>query len=173
MLCSLTNPALVGRPSTGYTSNNSVLGSLAGNYPGSSAPFPSSAFPGNVDLSSNRLNGKCIICLLVFPIGVWNQTNFRLVPNESENGKYNLILVWFNKISKHFSVCTYRLNLFLFSGGNSTTAAGESVPSPLDLNEFPTLRGSGGVVGDGLGAARHSYSSLGGHTWGGEQGSPS
>ena len=30
---------------------------------------------------------------------IWNQTDVRLVPNQSENGKYNLILVWFNKIS--------------------------------------------------------------------------
>ena len=32
----------------------------------------------------------------------WNQKKVRLVPNQSENGKYNLILVWFNKISKRF-----------------------------------------------------------------------
>ena len=31
-----------------------------------------------------------------------NQTDVRLVPNESENGKYNLISVWLNKISKRF-----------------------------------------------------------------------
>ena len=30
------------------------------------------------------------------------QTDVRLFPNQSENGKYNLILVWFNKISKRF-----------------------------------------------------------------------
>ena len=30
---------------------------------------------------------------------IWNQTDVRLVPNQSENGKYNLISVWFNKIS--------------------------------------------------------------------------
>ena len=29
-----------------------------------------------------------------------NQTDVRLVPNQSTNGKYNLISVWFNKISK-------------------------------------------------------------------------
>ena len=31
-----------------------------------------------------------------------NQTDFRLVPNKSENGKYNRISGWFNKISKRF-----------------------------------------------------------------------
>ena len=33
---------------------------------------------------------------------IWNQTNVRLTPNQSENGKYNLISGWFNKISKRF-----------------------------------------------------------------------
>ena len=32
----------------------------------------------------------------------WNQTDVSLVPNQSENGKYNLISVRFNKISKGF-----------------------------------------------------------------------
>ena len=27
---------------------------------------------------------------------IWNQTDVRLVPNQSANGKYNLISVWFN-----------------------------------------------------------------------------
>ena len=31
-----------------------------------------------------------------------NQTDFRLVPNHSENGKYNLISGWFYKIEKIF-----------------------------------------------------------------------
>ena len=31
-----------------------------------------------------------------------NQMYVRLDPNQSENGKYNLISVWFNKISKGF-----------------------------------------------------------------------
>ena len=31
---------------------------------------------------------------------IWNQTDVRLVPNQSENGKYNLISVKFNKVSK-------------------------------------------------------------------------
>ena len=31
-----------------------------------------------------------------------NQTDVRLVTNQSENGKYNLISGWFNKISKRF-----------------------------------------------------------------------
>ena len=29
---------------------------------------------------------------------VYDQTDFRLVPNQSENGKYNPISVWFNEI---------------------------------------------------------------------------
>ena len=37
---------------------------------------------------------------------IWNQTDVRLDPNQSENGKYNLISLWFNKISKRF-VCVH------------------------------------------------------------------
>ena len=33
---------------------------------------------------------------------IWNWTDVRLVPNQSKNGKYNLISGWFNKISKRF-----------------------------------------------------------------------
>ena len=33
---------------------------------------------------------------------IWNQTKVRLVPNQSVNGKYNLISGWSNKISKIF-----------------------------------------------------------------------
>ena len=35
---------------------------------------------------------------------IWNQMDVRLVPNQSENGKYHLISVWFNKISKELAV---------------------------------------------------------------------
>ena len=34
--------------------------------------------------------------------------DFRLNPNQSENGKYNLILGWFNKISNRI-LCVYGL----------------------------------------------------------------
>ena len=33
---------------------------------------------------------------------IWNKTGVCLDLNQSENGKYNLILGWFNKISKRF-----------------------------------------------------------------------
>ena len=33
---------------------------------------------------------------------IWNQTDVRLDPNQSKNGKYNLISGWFNKISETF-----------------------------------------------------------------------
>ena len=39
---------------------------------------------------------------------IWNQTEFRLVPDRSENGKYNLSLVWFNKIQK-MTLCVYKI----------------------------------------------------------------
>ena len=43
-----------------------------------------------------------------------NQTEVRLVPNQSENGKYNLISGWFNKISKKF-LCVHVLLKLLSS----------------------------------------------------------
>ena len=33
---------------------------------------------------------------------IWNQTDFRLVPNQSENSKYSRISLWFNEISERF-----------------------------------------------------------------------
>ena len=56
----------------------------------------------------NRINS--IWNQIVFTILrlIWNQTDVRLVPNQSENGKYNLISVWFNKISRRFiCVCDF------------------------------------------------------------------
>ena len=46
---------------------------------------------------------------LYLPFSDWfgsKSTDFRLVPNQSENVKYNLILGWFNKISKRF-ICVH------------------------------------------------------------------
>ena len=37
---------------------------------------------------------------------IWNKTDVRLAPNHSENGKYNLLSVLFNKILKRF-LCVY------------------------------------------------------------------
>ena len=37
---------------------------------------------------------------------IWIQTDVRSDPNQSENGKYNQISGWFNKISKRFP-CVY------------------------------------------------------------------
>ena len=56
---------------------------------------------------------------------IWHQTNVRLVPNQSENGKYNLISGWFNKISEKNSLCVvlarywlsvseWQMTIFLF-----------------------------------------------------------
>ena len=49
---------------------------------------------------------------------IWNTNGrVRLVPNQSENGKYNLISGWCNKISKSF-LCTYTLiKSFMFRSG--------------------------------------------------------
>ena len=37
---------------------------------------------------------------------IWNKNDFHFDQNQSENGKYNLILGWFNKIQKRF-ICMY------------------------------------------------------------------
>ena len=42
---------------------------------------------------------------------IWIQTGFRLDPNQSENGKYNLISGWFNNIWNYFSVSTCKQRL--------------------------------------------------------------
>ena len=42
---------------------------------------------------------------------IWNQTDVRLVLNQPENGKYNLISGWFNKFSETF-LCVYIPELF-------------------------------------------------------------
>ena len=39
---------------------------------------------------------------------IWNQTDVCLVPNQLENGQYNLISVWFDIIMKRF-LCVYQL----------------------------------------------------------------
>ena len=51
---------------------------------------------------------------IVFSISrlIWNQPDVRLVPNQSENGKYNLISGWFKKIS--LFVTKYREEGFRF-----------------------------------------------------------
>ena len=46
---------------------------------------------------------------------IWNQPEFCLVSNQLENGKYNHISVWFNKIQK-ISLCgATRKNVFEYS----------------------------------------------------------
>ena len=55
-------------------------------------------------LKSNRNHIAFTILQLI-----WNQTDVRLDPNQSKNGKYNLISGWFNKISKIF-LCVYYWN---------------------------------------------------------------
>ena len=39
-------------------------------------------------------------CIYHAPIDLEQQTDVRLVPNQSENGKYNLISFWLNKTSR-------------------------------------------------------------------------
>ena len=56
---------------------------------------PEKSFLNLVKLNRNR------IVFTIFWL-IWRQTEVRWVPNQSENCKYNLISVWFNKIPKRF-----------------------------------------------------------------------
>ena len=56
------------------------------------------------DLILNAIKKYIYIYILVYTY----QTDVRLVPNQSENGKYNLISVCFDNISKRF-LCVYTL----------------------------------------------------------------
>ena len=53
-------------------------------------------------IGSNRIQIEFTIFRLI-----WNQTNVRLVSNQSENRKYNLISIWFNKISLCIWCCNF------------------------------------------------------------------
>ena len=57
------------------------------------------------------LNQTAIRLYLPFSDRFWNQTDFCLVPNQLENGKYNLISVWFSNISKIF-LCVYSFRIW-------------------------------------------------------------
>ena len=54
-------------------------------------------------IKSNRNQIELIIFWLI-----WIQTEVRLDPNQSENGKYNLISGWFNKISRKKILCVQK-----------------------------------------------------------------
>ena len=45
---------------------------------------------------------------------IWNQTDVRLFQNQSENGKYNLISGWFNKVQEWFLCVGLTGKYFLF-----------------------------------------------------------
>ena len=55
---------------------------------------------------------------------IWNQTDVRCVPNQSENGKYNLISVSFNKIF----LCVRRTTFFYQSSPEMLTPIGMMEP---------------------------------------------
>ena len=44
---------------------------------------------------------------------IWNETDVRLVLNRSENGKYNMISVWLNKIPKKNPLYTGHVFTFM------------------------------------------------------------
>ena len=45
---------------------------------------------------------------------IWYQKDVSLVPNQSVHGKYNLISVWFHKISKRF-LCVYSFSITAYT----------------------------------------------------------
>ena len=63
---------------------------------------------------------------------IWNQTDVRLVPNQSENDNYNLISVWLNKILKIFLRVQNRLGIANISAWHTKlrrTVVSDSVAS--------------------------------------------
>ena len=83
--------------------------------------------------------------LIVFTIlqFIWNQTDVRLVSNWSENGKYNLISVWFNKIWKRF-LCVYLCYLLLWRSIKCCSLINlVSILILINLNELILLIHSG------------------------------
>ena len=80
-------------------------------------------------IKSNRIQ----IVFTIFRL-IWNQTDVRLVPNQLENGKYNLMSCRFNMISKIF-FCVYfvgrnvKLILFYLSrmNGKKKVLIGEKI----------------------------------------------
>ena len=62
----------------------------------------------NSDTHREILNQNQIV-LIIFRL-IWNQTDVHLVQNQWKNGKYNLISLWFNKISKRFLYAYNRWN---------------------------------------------------------------
>ena len=83
-----------------------------------------------------KLNRKQIVftILRVF----WNQMDVRLVINQLENGKYSLISVWFDKISKRFlCVCGWASVISTHDCNLSTTLSASLVPcywGPLNFS---------------------------------------
>ena len=64
-----------------------------------------------IDPEFGSFESKSDIVYTIFRLNL-NRTQFRLVQNQSENSKYNLISVWFNKISKIF-LCVWILGLII------------------------------------------------------------
>ena len=61
---------------------------------------------------------------------IWNQTDVQLIPNESENGRYNLISVWINTISKRF-LCALDFRLI-----NPCAVRVHSIQMEVKVNTF-------------------------------------
>ena len=78
---------------------------------------------------------------------IWNQTDIRLVPNQSENGKYNLISGWINKISKRFlCVGTKRRSVAQLSERRASPGTTQAqMRDPLKPLRAMTSRGLRGV----------------------------
>ena len=80
--------------------------------------------------------------ILIFVFGlIWNQTDVHLVPNQSENGNYNLISDWFDKISKIFQclhVCPLKpfLGIFQLACGWESCLSGSLLPGQFPGEVF-------------------------------------
>ena len=103
---------------------------------------PDKSFPNRIKSNWNQI---------VFTVHrlIWNQKNVRFVSNQSKNGQYNLISVWFNKITKWF-LCVHtpdwKNNIVRLPSLGITGAQLGALLNPLAHHDTIVLRGSRGEM---------------------------
>ena len=79
-----------------------------------------------------------MIVFFIFSL-IWNQTDVRLVPNQSENGKYNLISVSFNKVSKRL-LCVHAWVFTMFCVGRINALCWGNLSSMIEVRLLERLQ---------------------------------
>ena len=76
----------------------------------------------------NLISTRNQIVFIIFRL-IWNQMDVRLVPNQSQNGKYNLISGWFNNISQ--CAPSWRYGAEFMRGGGGGPESGPNYSESL------------------------------------------